>query len=58
MSYKVGDKFIDYDGSIATIECLTPFTFIVDYGFTFLKLHSKETFSRFVPMTELTKALV
>jgi hypothetical protein len=58
MSYEVGDKFIDKDGFIATIHSLEPFEFIVDYGFTYLSLYSKHTFSRFVKLTELTKALI
>lgn len=55
---KIGDKFIDLDGNIATIYNMEPFSFIVDYGFTCLELRSEDTFARFFPMTELVKALL
>lgn len=58
---KVGDKFIDLDGNIATVMSLDPFfQYEVQYGDVLppLILQSTETFKRFIPMTELNKALV
>jgi hypothetical protein len=58
MSYfKVGDQFIDKDGNTATINSLEPFSFIVDYGAFSQELRSKDTLARFIPVTELIKAL-
>lgn len=54
---KVGDQFIDKDGNIAIITSLEPFSFIVDYGAFSQELRSKDTFARFTPLTELTRAL-
>jgi hypothetical protein len=58
MSYEVGDKLIDRNGNVATVTCLSPFTFIIDYGVGSMQLHTEGILSRFVPLTELLKALV
>ena len=58
MSYEVGDKLIDRDGNVATIICLSPFKFTIDYEVGSMELYTKGILSRFVPLTELLKALV
>jgi hypothetical protein len=58
MSYEVGDKLIDRNGNVATVTCLSPFTFTIDYGICSMELCTKGILSRFVPLTELLRALV
>jgi hypothetical protein len=57
---EVGDILIDFKGSLATITSMYPLRYDVKYwtGITNISMHSLEILSRFVPLTELTKALV
>lgn len=57
---EVGDKFIDLDGHIATIMSVDPLEYEVVYlGIDLTNtLSSPDTLKRFIPLTELNKALV
>ena len=57
---EVGDKFIDLDGHVATIISVDPLEYEVFYiGINLTNtLSSPNTLERFIPLTELNKALV
>jgi hypothetical protein len=60
MSYEIGHKLIDKNGSIATIISIVPLKYTICYasmGQTVIR-HSRFLLERFVPLTELMKALL
>jgi hypothetical protein len=60
MNYEIGCKLIDSHGSIATIISIDPLKFTICYtsiGRTDTR-YSRSILERFVPLTELMKALL
>lgn len=57
---EVGCVLQDNKGSLATITSIHPLRYAIKYwtGVTNENMHSLDILSRFVPLTELTRALI